>query len=97
MPVVNKIDGVFEATAVSEFSRLGFDDFIFVSASHGKGVSRLATLMCEIAGKGKSYPSETGENQNVEKERLPLAIIGKAECWQIDFGNALLRRPTGCV
>ena len=48
LPVVNKIDGVSEATAVSEFSRLGFDDFIFVSASHGKGVSQLATLMCEI-------------------------------------------------
>ena len=26
-------------------------------------------------GEGKKYPSETGENQNVEQERLPLAIM----------------------
>ena len=59
LPVVNKIDGVSEATAVSEFSRLGFDDFIFVSASHGKGVRQLATLMREISRKRSSDPSET--------------------------------------
>ena len=97
LPVVNKIDGVSEATAVSEFSRLGFDDFIFVSASHGKGVSQLATLMCEIAGKGKSDPVETGENQNVEQERLPLAIIGRPNVGKSTLVNALLREDRQVV
>ena len=68
--VINKIDKVQQDLAISEFSELGFEDIISISAKNGSGIKILT----------EKITLNLSENENVDNEdddNLNLAILGK--------------------
>ena len=68
--VINKIDKVQQDLAISEFSELGFEEIIAISAKNGSGIK---ILIEKIA---LSIPENTNINAE-DDNNLNLAILGK--------------------
>jgi GTP-binding protein len=84
--VVNKIDHTSHQTLPAEFTRLGFDPVLPVSAEHGLG---FGTLMERI---NTLLPSETPE-EVAEQKLVPLkiAIVGRPNVGKSSLTNAILQ------
>jgi GTP-binding protein len=83
--VVNKIDGLNEDIAVSDFYALGVDSLYAIAASHGRGVSSLIERVLA------SFPDAEEE---VERERFPdsirVAVVGRPNVGKSTLVNRLL-------
>jgi len=80
--VINKIDNVFEESALADFYRLGLGDPVPISALHGKNIN---TLLDKVLTYILPY--------QVEEERiLPIsvAIVGKPNVGKSSILNAIL-------
>jgi GTP-binding protein len=83
--VVNKIDGVDPDRAAAEFSGLGFEHVVHVSAAHGRGLGELARWVGE---------QRFGNGQRPLAEDYPdavkVAIIGRPNVGKSTLTNRLL-------
>ena len=81
--VANKIDGVkrTQLLALEELSGLGFGDALFVSATHGDGVS----VLRESLEQHLTRPVES-----MEYDGIPVAVIGRPNVGKSTLVNALL-------
>lgn len=83
--VINKIDGLEESTAISEFSRYGFNDVITVSAAHRQGIDE---LLEEVQ---KRVP-EVGTTAVLDNDpaRVRIAFVGRPNVGKSTLFNRLL-------
>jgi len=68
--VVNKIDGRRHKEMLTEFYRLGVNEFYPVSAQHGLGVDELMSAIT------RDFPS-VKDSKDEQDERIKIAIVGK--------------------
>lgn len=87
--VLNKVDDPKHESAFDEFAKLGFKSSVFVSAEHGRNVSRLCEKIDEVIA---PLAAET-ETQVVEAEAvgIKLAIVGKPNAGKSSLVNAILK------
>lgn len=79
---VNKADNEALEFAASSFRRLGFQDLLAVSATHGLGIGALMdALAAQIMGEEKNEPSGT----------LKIAIVGRPNVGKSSYVNRILR------
>lgn len=83
--VINKMDGVDEDTARSEFARYGFDDVIGIAASHRQGID---DLLEEVYAR---LP-EDGDAEALDEDptRMRVAFVGRPNVGKSTLVNRLL-------
>jgi GTP-binding protein len=82
--VVNKIDGLEEDLACSEFVKLGFKKVLAISASHGRGVTDLLKKITEDYGL-------TVDEENLEKDdSIKIAFSGRPNVGKSTLINRIL-------
>ena len=81
--VANKMDGVKQAhlLALEELSGLGFGDVLFVSATHGDGVSALRDVI---------EPYLERNVDTTDHDGIPVAVIGRPNVGKSTLVNAIL-------
>lgn len=81
--VANKMDGVKQAQllALGALSGLGFGDVLFVSATHGDGVSALRDAL---------EPYLTRVIDSIDHDGIPVAVIGRPNVGKSTLVNAFL-------
>jgi GTPase len=86
--VLNKVDDPKHESAFSDFSRLGFQNGIFVSAEHGRNFGHLCD---EIDAVIAPLAEETEAVAEVaEQEGIKLAIVGRPNAGKSSLVNAIL-------
>lgn len=80
--VVNKVDNFKNVPENYEFYSLGFDDPIFISASHGLAIGDLLDRLTDYI---KDVP-EAPEDENITK----VAVVGKPNVGKSSLVNAIL-------
>tara|TARA_Y100000768_G_scaffold17500_2_gene12153 strand:+ start:24923 stop:26302 length:1380 start_codon:yes stop_codon:yes gene_type:complete len=82
--VVNKTDNFTLEQSSSEFNSLGFDEIIFLSASHNKGFSELNELLRNLDDHDQI------EEKDLKDDNLKISIIGRPNAGKSTLINALL-------
>jgi GTP-binding protein len=80
---VNKVDGVDESTATSDFAAMGLADVLALSAANNRGVG---ALLATIAPK---LPPETGEEESAD-QGIRVAIVGRPNVGKSTLVNRLI-------
>ena len=88
---VNKIDHVKQASQDSEFSKLGFDPVIPISAAHGRGITELVEAI------EKQLPPSSAPADAPATRPLRLAIVGRPNVGKSSLINAVLKDPRTIV
>jgi len=85
--VVNKIDHEKHEDLDIEFSKLGFDNSIPISAAHGRGINDLLEVVDGL------LPETRVQNPGSEIENAPtsLAIVGRPNAGKSSLINSILR------
>lgn len=87
--VLNKVDDPKHESAISDFARLGFKSYVFVSAEHGRNISRLTEAIdAVIAPLATEIQIET---EAAVKVGIKLAIVGKPNAGKSSLVNAILK------
>jgi len=93
--LVNKIDDPRHELRADEFSALGFENVLPVSAAHGRGISELLEkIEALFPSSGKTQPTfaeTTGSRAPNFKHPIAVAIIGRPNAGKSSLINALLR------
>ena len=83
--VINKVDGVGEEMAASDFYQLGIDPIHAIAASHNRGVRKLIE---EVLA---PFPQEPeGDQPDPEDETIRIAIVGRPNVGKSTLVNRLL-------
>ena len=82
--VVNKVDGVDPDMALSDFYKLGFDNPIPISASHGRGVHSMVDEVLSAL----PQPPETEEDE--EEQGIKVAVVGRPNVGKSTLSNRIL-------
>lgn len=83
--IANKVDGMDEATAAVEFTRLGMGDAHPVTASHQRGLDAMMNAV------DRCLPEAiTEETVEEDPERIRLAIVGRPNVGKSTLVNRLL-------
>ncbi len=85
LPVINKIDGVSEAEAMAEFSSLGIDTPLLVSASHGRGMQALRERLVEMCPADADVQAE-----NEDLPGIKVAVIGRPNVGKSTLVNRMI-------
>jgi GTP-binding protein len=85
--VVNKIDVDQHAPKAAEFSRLGFDDQIAISAEHKRGIESLVAWIERLLPAGEA--EEAGAA--VRQKSIAIAIVGRPNVGKSSLVNAMLQ------
>jgi len=86
--IVNKIDGVNELIATSEFHALGLGDPVGVAASQGRGMSELTTTL--LSHPGLEPVEARPVEEQPEQQCLTVAVIGRPNVGKSTLINRLL-------
>jgi len=86
--VVNKMDGVAEEQAVAEFAGLGFDQPVYLSAAHNRGLSALAERL-EPLLEPLNVPAEA-DHGAAGGGAVRVALIGRPNVGKSTLTNRLL-------
>ncbi len=87
--IVNKIDHEKHEPLESEFSRLGFEHMIPISAAHGRGISEVLETIDDLL---PQKPADTGEaDAAIEPLPLALAIVGRPNAGKSSLINSILK------
>ena len=91
---VNKIDGLDERTALTEFHALGLDAPIPISAAHGRGIATLVRTLVP-AEEDAPHPAgdaetETETGRDGGRGAVRIAIIGRPNAGKSTLVNRLL-------
>jgi GTP-binding protein len=83
--VVNKIDGVDEEVAVSDFYALGVDSIFAIAASHGRGVRAMIEQVMD------TFPEvAAAEAQAPYPDSIRVAVVGRPNVGKSTLVNRLL-------
>jgi len=83
--VINKIDGIDEEAARSEFARYGFEDVLTIAASHRQGVDDLVDeALARLPEEG------AGEILDTDPNRIRVAFVGRPNVGKSTLVNRLL-------
>ncbi len=82
--VINKVDTERHEMRGYEFSRLGFEHSVMVSAAHGRGTSDLVEMVERLFPEG----DESGDSEGPPAPRL--AIVGRPNVGKSSLVNAIL-------
>ena len=83
--VVNKIDGLAEEIATSEFYALGVESLHAIAASHGRGVRRMIEAVLDEFPPPVESPEDEGRADSVR-----VAIVGRPNVGKSTLVNRLL-------
>ncbi|MDO4409933.1 MAG: ribosome biogenesis GTPase Der [Akkermansia sp.] len=94
MLVLNKADHEKQDLNIGEFASLGFDNYIFLSAAHGRGFSELSRrLDAYLKSVNAPLKADLEETQDDEEESTPpikVAIVGRPNAGKSSLCNAIL-------
>lgn len=94
--VCNKADSPKRKLNAAEFTRLGFEDTIEVSAAHGKGIDELVAIISQRLDLKESTETEDAKaGQNIKP--LKLAIVGRPNAGKSSLVNAILGQERAIV
>ena len=85
--VVNKIDGVDENSAVSDFYKLGVEKVFPIAAVHGRGVK---TLLQNTFPHCENAPPVTLDETEAKNSGIKIAIVGRPNVGKSTLVNRLL-------
>lgn len=100
--VLNKADTDKQELNLGEFSDLGFHDYVFTSAAHGRGFDKLAGKLnaalkqlgaaeTKAESDPNALPEEEPEQEEVTKESpIKVAIVGRPNAGKSSLVNAIL-------
>lgn len=82
---VNKVDDIIHSAAVHDFHKLGLDEGIWVSATHGLNVDELLDRTIEL------LEIECGDEQARKDDRMRVAFVGRPNVGKSSCINRLIR------
>lgn len=96
--VLNKADTPEQELALGEFSRMGFEKYVFTSAAHGRGLDHLTELLNHQLSKLGADPSHSGavsgdsgdEQDAVAEQAIRMAVVGRPNAGKSSLINAIL-------
>lgn len=95
MLVLNKADHEKQDLNLGEFSGFGFNDYIFLSAAHGRGFSELASkldaYLKEAGAPLKEDMEETPEEETETAPPIKVAVVGRPNAGKSSLVNAILQ------
>lgn len=95
MLLLNKADHDKQDLNLGEFSGLGFDNYIFLSAAHGRGFSELAsTLDAFLEKQGAPLKEDVEETPEEDAETcapIRVAVVGRPNAGKSSLVNAILQ------
>lgn len=98
MLVANKVDTEKTEPDAAEFSRLGFDHQVNVSAEHGRNFS---ALLADVAGNltEKGAEAETGGRRKAKsgEDTIKIAIVGRPNVGKSSLINAIMNDERSIV
>lgn len=83
--IVNKIDTPKQEITADEFSSLGIEEPILISAEHGRGISVLQKKIVDLLG---PLPENL---QTAEKQRIKICFMGRPNVGKSSLCNQLLK------
>lgn len=96
--VLNKADTPAQDSTIGEFASLGFEQHVFVSAAHGRGMEYLSTI---LDNKLKTMEAPTWEDfqkdlelktsSNKKEETIKVAVVGRPNAGKSSLVNAILK------
>jgi len=94
--VCNKADSPKRKLNAAEFSKLGFEDTIEVSAAHGGGIDHLVEVISTRLDLKESTETEDAINRQTVRP-LKLAIVGRPNAGKSSLVNAILNQDRAIV
>lgn len=103
MLILNKADSEKQELNLGEFAQLGFSNYVFTSAAHGRGFAQLADkLNAELKSlgaapcKAEADPNATPEEEPDKEETsadspIKVAIVGRPNAGKSSLVNAILQ------
>ena len=88
---VNKVDHPKQEMADIEFSALGFEDLVSISAAHGRGIPELVDRI------ETHLPPEQTAPEVEQGAEIKLAIVGRPNVGKSSLINAILKSPRTIV
>lgn len=82
--VVNKIDGLDEDVALSDFYTLGVESVFAIAASHGRGVRSMIEQVLA------SFPADDEEPLDARPDSVRVAVVGRPNVGKSTLVNRLL-------
>lgn len=90
--VLNKSDDPESPAPVNPFKRLGFDQFIHLSAEHGHGEDTLRGLIAKHLGPAAVVEREPGQDRTAD-DPLKIVFVGRPNVGKSSLANRLLAQP----
>ncbi|MEY2486208.1 MAG: GTPase [Verrucomicrobiota bacterium] len=94
--VINKVDDPKHENLAPEFSALGFDLSLPISAAHGIGTSELLETI-ETLLPDAVEPTEHNDRSPALEKALPIAIVGRPNVGKSSFINAIVQSDRAIV
>lgn len=82
--LVNKVEGLDNATAISDFYALGLDNLYPISATHGEGVNTAIEALL------KHFDYSESETTEAHNGQIKFAVIGRPNVGKSTLTNAIL-------
>jgi len=79
--IVNKIDGLNENVATSDFYQLGFDSIFSIAAEHGRGVTSMINEL---------VPEQNESDEDDEALGIKVAVVGRPNVGKSTLVNRIL-------
>ena len=82
--VANKVDGDRHKEMLTDFYRLGIDQFYPISAQHGLGVDELLAIIV------RDFPDAAADDEDEQDTQIKIAIVGKPNVGKSSLVNRIL-------
>jgi GTP-binding protein len=83
--VLNKSDKSNEYEALAEFSQLGFEEIVAISAVHRRGIISLSQQFCQW------FAPQKDDEEDIDEDKIRVAIVGRPNAGKSTLVNCLLK------